>query len=89
MNEADVLELGRNAITMTLMLSMPVLVAGLIVGVAVSVFQAVTQVQEMTLSYVPKMIAVAAVLGVFGSWMLSKVVAFTTDTFRHIPHITQ
>jgi len=88
MTEASVLEIGRQAITLTLMLCLPILTAGLIVGVAVSVFQAVTQVQEMTLSFVPKLIAVAIALAVFGSWMLSKMVAFTVQTFQHVPGIT-
>ena len=89
MTETDVLQLAREAMTVALMLSLPILMAGLLAGVMVSVFQAVTQVQEMTLSYVPKMLAVVLASAVFGSWMLAKIVAFTADTFAHIPNITQ
>ena len=85
MTEGAVLELGRNALLVAMMLSMPILGTGLVVGLSISVLQAVTQVQEMTLSYVPKIIAVAVVLAVFGGWMLNKIVSFTVQTLSRIP----
>jgi flagellar biosynthetic protein FliQ len=88
MTEAAVLQLGRDALLVSLLLSMPLLLSGLLAGLIVSVFQAVTQVQEMTLSYVPKMLAVAVAAGVFGAWMLNKIVAFAAQTFAQIPGIT-
>ncbi len=89
MTEANVLQIGRDALLTALMLSLPILIAGLVIGVAVSVFQAVTQVQEVTLSYVPKMLAAVAVLAVFGHWMLSKAVFFTKDTFTQVTQLTK
>lgn len=71
-----------------LSVSMPVLLFGLIAGVLTSVFQAVTQIQEMTLSFVPKILAVILALMLFGSWMIDQMVTFTQDSFTHIPPIT-
>ncbi len=85
MTEGAALDIGRNALLVAMMLSMPILAAGLVVGLTISVLQAVTQVQEMTLSYVPKIIAVVVVLAVFGGWMLDKIVTFTVQTFQNIP----
>ena len=85
MTEGAALDIGRNALIVAMMLSMPILAAGLVVGLTISVLQAVTQVQEMTLSYVPKIIAVMIVLAVFGGWMLNKIVTFTVQTFSNIP----
>ncbi|GMV38119.1 MAG: flagellar biosynthetic protein FliQ [Fimbriimonadales bacterium] len=85
MTEGAALDIGRNALMVAMMLSMPILAAGLVVGLTISVLQAVTQVQEMTLSYVPKIIAVMIVLAVFGGWMLNKIVTFTVHTFSNIP----
>ncbi|MCL6533529.1 MAG: flagellar biosynthesis protein FliQ [Armatimonadetes bacterium] len=65
--------------------AMPILVAALIVGLLVSVFQAVTQIQEMTLQFIPKMIAVGIVLIIAGGWMLSQMVEFTVRVFSHLP----
>ena len=63
------------------MVVLPILAVSLFVGVTVSVFQAVTQVQEMTLTFVPKMLAAAAVLSLSGAWMLTELVAFTRVCF--------
>ncbi|MEP0765514.1 MAG: flagellar biosynthesis protein FliQ [Fimbriimonadia bacterium] len=85
MTEGAALDIGRNALLVAMMLSMPILAAGLVVGLTISVLQAITQVQEMTLSYVPKIIAVVIVLAIFGGWMLNKIVTFTVQTFSNIP----
>jgi flagellar biosynthetic protein FliQ len=84
----DVLAIGRQAMIVALSVSMPVLLFGLIAGVLTSVFQAVTQIQEMTLSFVPKILAVILALMLFGSWMIDQMVTFTQDSFTHIPPIT-
>ncbi len=67
----------------------PLLGAALVVGLAVSVFQAITSIQEMTLTYIPKMLAVAVVLLVLTPWMLQMLVDFTTHVFAFIPSISQ
>lgn len=69
--------------TVALMVSLPVLAVSLFVGLLVSVFQAVTQVQEMTLTYVPKIICVGIVVSIFGSWMLTTLVSFTRLCFDY------
>lgn len=85
MSHAEVLELGRQALWVGLQVAMPILVAALIVGLLVSVFQAVTQIQEMTLQFIPKMIAVGVVLILAGGWMLSQIVEFTVRVLTHLP----
>jgi flagellar biosynthetic protein FliQ len=62
-------------------------VAGLVVGLAVSVFQAVTQIQEQTLSFIPKILALAGVLLVLGPWMLNQLLSYTTDLWASIPQL--
>ncbi|MCL6624109.1 MAG: flagellar biosynthesis protein FliQ [Fimbriimonadales bacterium] len=89
MNQADVLELGRQALQVGVAVSMPLLLSALIAGVTIALFQAVTQVQEITLTFVPKILAVALALFLFGAWMLSNLVAFTSHTFQAIQRITQ
>jgi len=73
------------AIQVTLLVSAPVLVVGLVVGVAISLFQAVTQIQEMTLVFVPKIVAVLVVLIAALPWMLSLLMTFTHNLFANIP----
>ncbi len=69
-------------------LSIPLLISGLGVGLVISVLQAVTQVQEMTLTFVPKVIAAAIVLAVMGPWMLNQLLGFTEQLWAHIPDMT-
>ena len=78
MTEAFVLGLARDALVVTLMLAAPLMGVGLIIGLGVSIFQALTQIHEMTLTFVPKLIGVALVLVVLGSWMLQNLLQFTT-----------
>ncbi|MGE8396075.1 MAG: flagellar biosynthesis protein FliQ [Comamonas sp.] len=80
-----VLTIGREALTMLLMISLPVLLSVLAVGLVVSIFQAVTQINENTLSFVPKLIAAVLVFAVAGPWMLSTVVDFIRRTIENIP----
>jgi flagellar biosynthetic protein FliQ len=83
-----VLGLGRDAVLLTLLVSAPMLGFGLLVGLLISVFQAATQIQEMTLTFIPKIVAVALALLVFLPWILAKMVGYTTDLFNSIPMLT-
>ena len=76
---------ARGAIEVALMLALPILGVGMLVGLTVSVFQSVTQIQEMTLSFVPKIIAVFLALLFLSPWMLSKVIAYTESLITNIP----
>lgn len=84
MEDGAVLEFARHGITTALMVSMPVLAVTLFIGVLVSIFQAITQVQEATLTFVPKMVGVAAIAAAMGSWMLTTLVGFLNLAFDHI-----
>jgi len=81
-----VVNFAQEAIKVTLFVSMPMLVLGLIVGVAISIFQAVTQIQEMTLTFVPKILIVMVTLLYFASWMLEQLMQFTMTTINQIPY---
>lgn len=81
MTEGVVLDLANQGIVVAIMVTMPILAVALFFGLAVSVFQAVTQVQEMTLTFVPKIIGAAVILTTMGSWMLDTVVKFTALCF--------
>ena len=80
-----VLDLARNALVTALLLAGPLLGIALVVGLVVSVLQAVTSIQEQTLSFVPKLFAVGAVFLFLLSWMLQLMVRYTTDLFRSLP----
>jgi len=80
-----VMAIGRSALEITLILAAPVLLCGLIAGLAVSAFQAMTQINEITLTFIPKIAATALALVVFGPWMLSRLVSFTTLLFQSLP----
>ena len=84
MTEETILAVGQQAILMMLLLGGPILIASLAVGLAVSVFQAVTQINEQTLTFVPKIIAVLAILVVMGPWMLQVFTVYTVQLFDSI-----
>jgi len=77
----------QEAITMAGMLSLPALFLGLTVGLMVSVFQAVTQIQEQTLALIPKIIAIVVALMLFGSWMLDQLVNYTQSVFLQLSNV--
>jgi len=83
-NEA-VLEITNQAMRVTLMLSAPMLLGALVVGVLVSLFQAVTQINEQTLSFIPKILVIAAALVFFAPWMMETITEFTREIFLRIP----
>ncbi|SLM29246.1 flagellar biosynthesis protein [Desulfamplus magnetovallimortis] len=80
-----VIEFVKQAVVMTISVSMPMLGLGLVVGLAVSIFQAVTSIQEMTLSFVPKIIAVFLGLLFFAPWMMDQLISFTRQTIENLP----
>ena len=83
------LAVGQQAILMMLLLGGPVLVVSLVVGLGVSVFQAVTQINEQTLTFVPKIIAVLAVLVVLGPWMLQVFTEYTAQVFASVATLSR
>ncbi|MBW1708856.1 MAG: flagellar biosynthesis protein FliQ [Deltaproteobacteria bacterium] len=80
-----VVSFGREAILITLMLALPMLGLGLIVGLIISIFQAVTSIQEMTLTFIPKIVAIMFALIIFAPWMLEKMILFTRTLIINIP----
>ncbi len=82
MSEEFVLNLARESIIMVLLLAAPMLVLSLSVGLGVSIFQATTQIQEPTLTFVPKIVAVFLGVLIFGSWMLNLLVQFAVNLFQ-------
>lgn len=85
MNASDVLDIGYSAMLLAGKLAAPVLVTALVVGFTISLMQSITQVQEVTLSFVPKAVGVAVALLVCGHWMIAEGIAFTNDLFSRIP----
>ncbi|HLI16000.1 MAG TPA: flagellar biosynthesis protein FliQ [Acidimicrobiales bacterium] len=85
MSSATAVNLLAQAIVLVVKLAGPVLVATLVVGLTISLVQAVTSVQEFTLTFLPKLVAVAAILAVSGHWMVSQLVDYTDQLFRSIP----
>ena len=80
-----VMELGQQTLMMVALLAGPLLIAALVVGLVIGIFQAATQIQEMTLSFIPKLAALAIALVIGGPWMLRTIVEFTTELFMQIP----
>lgn len=89
MNDAVLLELARDAITTLLMVLAPLLLSALVIGLAVSVLQAVTQVNEATLVFVPKLIVTFLVLLIAGPWMADQMLRFTTRLMMLLPQLTR
>lgn len=85
MNADTVTSLAVDALTVALELSMPFLLASLAVGLLVSVFQAVTQIQEQTLTFIPKIIVTIAVLALTGPWMLDRLMTYVIGLYTSIP----
>jgi flagellar biosynthesis protein FliQ len=87
MDQDVVITLVSGALQLALKVALPLLGVGLVIGLAVSVFQAVTQIQEQTLSFIPKVLALAGVLVVGGPWMLNQLVTYTQDLWLSIPQM--
>lgn len=84
MNEDLVLKLGEEAMTITAYVAGPILIATLVVGLLVSIFQALTQINEATLSFIPKIIVVAVIIVLTGPWMLDKLKVYTVNLFENV-----
>jgi flagellar biosynthetic protein FliQ len=86
-SDADVTEIATQTMIVAAKVAAPILLTALLVGFMISLFQAATQIQEPTLSFVPKMIAVAIALLVTGNWVLSELVSFTNQLFASLPRL--
>jgi flagellar biosynthetic protein FliQ len=89
MTELFALEIGRNALMMVVMLSAPMMAAALVVGLLVSIFQALTQVNEQSLTFVPKILAVFGTMVVTGPWLLNSLISYTTGLFTMLPNMVR
>ena len=87
MNQDVVINLVMQAVTLAFKVAMPILLAGLVVGLLVSIFQAITQIQEMTLTFIPKILAAIVVMIVAGPWMLNQIISYTQQLWQGIPGI--
>ena len=87
MNPAAVIDISVQALMVAAKLGAPMLITALVVGFAISVFQSITQIQEVTLSFVPKAVAVAIALVISGQWMIAEIVTFTQTLFERIPQL--
>ena len=84
MNATDVLEVVRESIIVTLKIGGPIMIISLVVGLVISLFQALTQIQEMTLTFVPKIIAIFVAIAISGSFIGEQMLAFTQNVYSHI-----
>jgi len=89
MTDADVAGIAQEALMTALMIMAPILVVSLAVGLLVSLFQAMTQVNEVTLTFVPKILGVFAVSAVFGPWMIGTMVGYTQRLFATLPQVVR
>jgi flagellar biosynthetic protein FliQ len=87
MDQDVVVSLATQAMSLALKLSLPLLGVGLVVGVVISIIQAVTQVQEQTLAFIPKVLAMAVVLVIGGPWMLNQLLSYTAELWTSIPNM--
>lgn len=89
MTDQLVMELSRNALTVTLLIAGPTLGLAMAVGLVVSIFQAVTQINEATLTFVPKILAIFLGLALFGPWMINMMLSYTANLFGLIPSMVR
>ena len=85
MTPETIMTIGQRALEITLLLSAPLLLVALIIGLLVGVFQAATQINEMTLSFIPKLLGMAATVVIAGPWMLKVIIGYTRELFEAIP----
>lgn len=84
-SDTDIMHLALQTMLVALKLSAPILLTALVIGFAISLFQSITSIQEVTLSFVPKVIGVGLALLLSGNWMLHTMIAFTTNLYESIP----
>ena len=82
-----IIGIAKEAVYVALMVAMPILGASLLTGLLFSIFQATTQIQEQTLAFIPKIVAVFVIVVVFGPWMLNIMIDFTTSLYISIPNL--
>jgi flagellar biosynthesis protein FliQ len=87
MDQDTVVNLATQAMTLALKVAGPILLVGLVIGLIVSIFQAVTQIQEQSLSFIPKIVGVAAIVVILGPWMLDQLVSYAQNLFMSIPQL--
>jgi flagellar biosynthetic protein FliQ len=87
MNQEFIIYLGSRSLMVVAQVAGPVLIASMVIGVVIAVFQAATQINEMTLTFIPKIVAVAAILLLLGSWMGTKLISFATELFMALPNL--
>jgi len=87
MTQDTVVSLAMSAMELAMKIGLPLLLVGLILGLIVSVFQAVTQIQEQTLSFIPKIVGTAVVIVVAGPWMLGQLLGYTSELYESIPRL--
>jgi flagellar biosynthetic protein FliQ len=85
MEPATVIDLGRNALWTVMLVSSPMLLVALAVGLFIGVIQAATSINEMTLSFIPKLIALGLAMSLFGAWQLTVMIDYTKDIYKRIP----
>jgi flagellar biosynthetic protein FliQ len=87
MNPETIMTIGGRALEITLMISAPLLIVALVTGLLIGVFQAAASINEQTLSFIPKLVAISAVLVFTGPWMLKVLVSYTRELFESIPSL--
>ena len=87
MTDTAIIDIALQTMVVALKLCAPILVTSLVIGFTVSLFQSLTQIQEVTLSFVPKVVAVAAALVISGQWMIAELISFTQSLFALIPQL--
>jgi flagellar biosynthetic protein FliQ len=87
MNQDTVVNLATQAMTLALKIAGPILLVGLVIGLVVSIFQAVTQIQEQSLSFIPKIVALAVLILILGPWMLDQMVSYAQNLYLSIPQL--
>ncbi|MBA2955765.1 flagellar biosynthesis protein FliQ [Nocardioides sp. MAH-18] len=87
MTDTAIIDIALHTMVVSLKLCAPILVTALVIGFAVSLFQSLTQIQEVTLSFVPKLLGIGVALLLCGNWMMHTLVAFTHDLFDRIPSL--
>lgn len=88
MTPESVMSIGRHAIEITLMIAAPMLLTALVIGLIVSIFQAATQINEATLSFIPKLVGIFVALIIAGPWMLSVMLDYMRGVFTSLPSLT-
>ncbi len=88
MTGQSIVDLGIQTVWVAIQVAAPVLIATLLIGLVISVFQAATQINEQTLTFIPKVLAITATAAIFGPWIIQKMVTFTVNLYQGIPTIT-